>query len=51
MGLFHFDESLHPKAGFALGVFVYSEGSLNAPVSTALLQSGLIPGHDEFKSG
>src|ERR1700687_1298180 len=51
MGFFHFDESLHPEAQFALGAFVYSEESLDATISEALYQSGLIPGVDEFKSG
>jgi hypothetical protein len=51
MGFFHFDESLHPKAGFALGAFVYSEESLDTAVCEALHQSGLTPKVDEFKSG
>lgn len=51
MGFFYFDESIHPRGKFALGTFVYSETSLDAPVSHALFESGLTPRLDEFKSG
>jgi len=51
MGFFHFDESLHPEAQFALGTFVYSEESLDTCVREALQKTGLSPGVDEFKSG
>jgi hypothetical protein len=51
VGFFYFDESLHPKAKFALGVFVYSEECLDDRVSEALTESGLRPGIDEYKSG
>jgi hypothetical protein len=51
MGFFYFDESIHPKGKFALGCFVYSETSLESPVSNALFESGLVPKVDEFKSG
>src|SRR5258708_27278197 len=50
MGYFHFDESVHTTANFTLGAFVYSEEPLDTLVAEALLQSGLIPGVDEFKS-
>lgn len=50
MGAFYFDESIHPKAKFALGVFAYSEVPLDGPVADALRQSGLTPLVDEFKS-
>ncbi len=50
MGFFHFDESVHPTAKFALGAFVYSEEPLDDLVGDALHQSGLTPGVDEFKS-
>jgi|SRR6267378_378062 len=51
MGFFYFDESIHQRGKFALGSFVYSETSLDCSVTNALLESGLIPGVDEFKSG
>ena len=51
MGFFYFDESIHPRAHFTLGAFVYSEVDLQRPVADALLQSGLTPYVDEFKSG
>lgn len=51
MGYFYFDESVHPDANFILGAFAYSESALEAPVAEALLQSGLEPRVDEFKSG
>ena len=51
MGFFYFDESIHQRGKFALGSFVYSETSLDCSVINALLESGLIPGVDEFKSG
>ena len=50
MGIFYFDESIHPRGEFTLGVFVYSEESLDQPVAEALLKSGLRPRVDEFKS-
>lgn len=51
MGYFYFDESIHPRGGFALGAFVYSELSIAEPVKRALLDSGIVPGVEEFKSG
>ena len=50
MGFFYFVESIHPRGKFALGSFVYSETSLDSTVSKALMESGLIPKVDEFKS-
>jgi hypothetical protein len=51
MGFFYFDESIHERAGFILGAFVYSEADLSKPVAEALSSLGLQPGVDEFKSG
>jgi|SRR5579863_480139 len=51
MGFFYFDESIHPKGKFSLGVFIYSESSLECSVRDALLESGLVPKVDEYKSG
>ena len=51
MGFFYFDESVHPKAEFAVGAFVYAEFSLDKLVTEAITESGLIPLVDEFKSG
>src|SRR5258705_5189827 len=51
MGYFYFDESIHPRANFSIGAFVYSKESLDLAVGDALRQSGLIPGVHEFKSG
>lgn len=50
-GFFYFDDSTHEKGGFTLGAFVYSERSLDGPVSEALRASDLVPYVDEFKSG
>jgi hypothetical protein len=50
MGFFYFDESIHPKAKFTLGAFVYAERDLDEAVAEALRQSGLTPRIDEFKS-
>jgi hypothetical protein len=51
MGFFYFDESIHPRGKFALGGFVYSETSLDSSVGNVLMESGLVPRVDEFKSG
>jgi hypothetical protein len=51
VGYFCFDESIHPRAEFALGAFAYSEAPLDGLVSDALRESGLTPGVEEFKSG
>ena len=50
MGFFYFDESIHPKAKFTLGAFVYAERDLDEAVAGALRQCGLTPRIDEFKS-
>lgn len=51
MGCFYLDESIQARAGFIVGVFVYSGHDLTPSVFSALEQSGLKPGVDEFKSG
>ena len=51
MGFFYFDESIHERAAFILGAFVYSETDLSGAVADALSAVGLRPGADEFKSG
>lgn len=51
MGYFYFDESIHPRAGFIIGAFVYSATSLDPAVAATLATMGLRPGVDEFKSG
>lgn len=51
MGYFYFDESIHERANFIIGAFVYSDRSLESRVENALTGLGLRPGVDEFKSG
>lgn len=51
MGHFYFDESVHPRGGFVLGAFAYSEVALDIAIADALRSVGLKPGVDEFKSG
>lgn len=50
MGYFYFDESIHERAEFILGAFVYSGVDLTPMVFEKLRQVGLQPGVDEFKS-
>ena len=50
MGFFYFDESIHERAAFILGAFVYSPNDLSAAVAAALSSVGLQAGKDEFKS-
>jgi hypothetical protein len=50
MGFFYFDESIHKRGDFSLGVFVFSYDPLDMPVGDVLVKSGLKPGADEFKS-
>ncbi len=50
MGFFYFDESIHDRAGFVLGAFVYSAENMEAQVQQAICSVGLTPGIDEFKS-
>jgi hypothetical protein len=45
----YFDESIHDRAGFALGAYVCGPDA-DSVVSDALVASGLVPGVDEFKS-
>jgi hypothetical protein len=50
-GFLYFDDSKHPEAGFYLGAFIYSEKDLNETINQFILQAGLDPTTDEFKSG
>jgi hypothetical protein len=50
MGFFYFDESIHDRAGFILGAFVYKDRDLTPTVFEALAEAGLQPKIDEFKS-
>ena len=50
MGFLYFDDSKHPECGFALGVFVFCDEDPSELINSELLQSGLKPGEDEFKS-
>jgi hypothetical protein len=50
LGLFYFDESIHGRAGFIFGAFVYSDEPLEAHVNSSLVAVGLRPGVDEYKS-
>ena len=50
MGYFYFDESIHERAGFVLGAFVYAAEDVDQRVREALSSAGLTPGVDEFKS-
>lgn len=51
MPYFYFDESLHPTADFIIGAFVGSREDKTVPVQRALVEAGLRPGVDEYKSG
>lgn len=51
MSVGYFDESIHERAGFILGVFVFSERNANPRVRRALIKSGFDSASDEFKSG
>lgn len=50
MGYFYFDESIHERAGFILGAYVYSLDDLSPSVYAQIKAVGLCPGIDEFKS-
>lgn len=50
MRYFYFDESIHPRGGFIIGAFVYSEDDVTEDVFQALAEVGLVPRQDEFKS-
>lgn len=50
MGYLYFDDSKHPECGFALGVFVFCDDDPSELINSELLESGLKPGEDEFKS-
>jgi hypothetical protein len=44
------DESMHPSDGFVVISFVFASGRFNNTVARILLDSGLNPRHEEFKS-
>ena len=44
------DDSIHQEAGFIAVAFVCAEADLENDVATALIEAGLRPGVDEFKS-
>ena len=48
--MFYIDESLHPRHGFNVVGFAYSEQPLDDLVASVLESAGLRPGVDEFKS-
>ena len=50
MGYFYFDESIHERAGFILGAYVFSPHELTPHVFRKLEAVGLRPGIDEYKS-
>jgi len=50
LGYFYFDESIHERAGFILGAYVYSPDDLSPSVYAQIKAVGLRPGIDEFKS-
>ena len=50
MGYLYFDDSKHPQCGFTLGAFVFCDDDLTELINDELLQVGLKPGKDEFKS-
>lgn len=50
MGFFYFDESIHERAGFIVGAFIYKDRDLTPTVFKALAEAGLRPKIDEFKS-
>jgi hypothetical protein len=51
MACFYFDESIHPGAGFILGTSVAWRDDPTQRINDVLLQPGLQPGVQEFKSG
>jgi len=50
VGYFYIDESIHERAGFILGSYVYSQRDLTPYVFQKLTTVGLTAGKDEFKS-
>ena len=50
MGYFYFDESIHARGGFIFGALIYSEEDVTHDVFQALIEVGLVPTQDEFKS-
>jgi hypothetical protein len=51
MAYLFFDDTKHPQLGFSLGAFVASKTDLVSEMQQLLLENGLVPGQDEFKSG
>jgi hypothetical protein len=50
MGEIFLDESIRESGGFIVGAFVYCERDPTSAVHAALVQAGMRPGVDEFKS-
>lgn len=50
MGYFYVDESIHDRAGFILGAYVFSPHDLTPQVFMKLEAVGLRPSVDEYKS-
>lgn len=50
MGYFFLDDSKHPKEGFCLSSFVFCPSDPQSAIEQILLNHGLEPGKDEFKS-
>ena len=44
------DESIHVTEGFIVTAFVFSRGRFSVEIASALRDSGLVPGKDEFRS-
>jgi hypothetical protein len=50
MGYFYFDESIHERAGFILGAFVFGAEDPDPDIVAGIRRCGLDPLTDEFKS-
>ncbi len=50
MGTFYFDESIHDRAGFILGAYVYLENDPRGQIEDEYRNVGLKPYIDEYKS-
>ncbi len=48
--MFYFDDSQHRRGDFVLGAFVIFEADPTPAISAAILEAGLRPGEDEYKS-
>lgn len=51
MTTLYFDDSRHPQRGFELGAFVIADQPVDAHVRHVLVEHGLDPNTDEYKSG